>query len=123
LPVFRLAIVGLDAVTNSITIQGPPELVETLTQYINQTDKQLQENPPRKINVIKLNQVNGNVLGATINELFKNQNQQYNPYSTMIPYGGYSMPGYGGYTTPGYGGYTMPGYGGYNMSPYGRSTY
>ncbi|MCL2622130.1 MAG: hypothetical protein FWD31_00580 [Planctomycetaceae bacterium] len=112
--------VGLDSLTNSIVIMGPDDLVETLTKYIETTDLQLHENPPRKITVIQPDSISANVLQTIIQELFKGQNPMHDPFGSMYPgYGGYGG-GYGGYGG-GYGGTGVPPYnmpGNYGRSPY-----
>ena len=107
---------GCDPLTNSIWIMGPPELVEMLSKYIEETDVQLQENPPRKITVKQLG-INGVVLQKMIQDLFQGQSQMNN--NSYLLYPGFSGGYTGGYT----GGYNTGGYGTTGYPNYGRSPY
>jgi len=109
--------VSYDLSTNCIWIKGPEDFAKEIAQYIRETDEKIKENPIKKIQVVKLNNINANVANAMLQMLYPNQQQMYNPYGVMMqmyPQGGsLGYPSYNMFPN------TMPSY----NNPYGRSMY
>ena len=98
--------VTVDRLTDAIVIQGPDELVQTLKQYIEETDKRLAEQPSKRIHVVPLEKVNSTMVNMAIQQLYRKDYQQYYyglPYSVPMYQPNYGVPNYGvpNYNMPG----------------------